>query len=324
MARLPVGSDLRRHPAHHISGGWQKIRAAREASLKMLEMTAGRVATMAQTYLGVRHGPMCFIDSKTLVVCFRSADPVIQRYEEDLIRELYAKRLGARAVFCGAGDLATGLSNSRDLAFLTRSPGTASEDELAILDVVVGQLLGFHRSRIEGFSPDSPSPDCVISRVVGEFQFIVPRRGLVRILIAGELNPDLILRGYRSFPTPGKEVLVKDLELTIGSSSAICAVGLARLGDSVRFLGNVGQDLYGDYCLEILRREGIDASLVNRRPDLKTGLTVSVTCPGDRALITYPGAIASLTAQDVPRRRFPDALTFMSRRITCRISCEAG
>jgi len=126
----------------------------------------------------------------------------------------------------------------------------------------------------------------------------------VRILIAGELNPDLILRGYQSFPTPGKEILVQDLELTIGSSSAICAVGLARLGDSVRFVGNVGQDLYGDYCLEILRREGIDASLVNRRADLKTGLTVSVTCPGDRALITYQGAIASLTAQDVPPEAF--------------------
>ena len=126
----------------------------------------------------------------------------------------------------------------------------------------------------------------------------------MRILIAGELNPDLILRGYKSFPTPGKEVLVKDLELTIGSSSAICAVGLARLGDSVRFVGNVGQDLYGDYCLDILRREGIDASLVKRRADLKTGLTVSVTCPGDRALITYQGAIASLTAQDIPREAF--------------------
>lgn len=122
----------------------------------------------------------------------------------------------------------------------------------------------------------------------------------MRTLIAGELNPDLILRGYQFFPTPGKEVLVKDLELTLGSSSAICAVGLARLGNSVRFAGNVGQDLYGDYCMQILEREGIDTSLMRRRADLKTGITVSVTSPGDRALITYPGAIASLTAQDLP------------------------
>ena len=132
----------------------------------------------------------------------------------------------------------------------------------------------------------------------------------MRILIAGELNPDLILRGYQFFPTPGKEILVKDLELTLGSSSAICAVGLARLGNPVRFAGNVGQDLYGDYCLGILQREGIDTSLMKRRADLKTGITVSVTSPGDRALITYPGAIASLTAQDLPPEVFSSCCHF--------------
>jgi sugar/nucleoside kinase (ribokinase family) len=122
----------------------------------------------------------------------------------------------------------------------------------------------------------------------------------MKILIAGELNPDLILHDYQFFPQPGKEVLVKDLELTLGSSSAICAVGLARLGNPVVFVGNIGTDLYSDFCVDILKREGIDVSLVHRRPDLKTGITVSITSPQDRALITYPGAIASLTPEDVP------------------------
>jgi len=59
----------------------------------------------------------------------------------------------------------------------------------------------------------------------------------MKILIAGELDPDLIPRNYQMFPRPGKEVLVEDLLLTLGSSSAICAVGLARLGDRVTFAG---------------------------------------------------------------------------------------
>src|SRR5215813_12983493 len=122
----------------------------------------------------------------------------------------------------------------------------------------------------------------------------------MKILIAGELNPDLILRDYQFVPQPGKEVMVKDLELTLGSSSAICGVGLARLGNPVMFVANVGADVYGDFCVGVLEREGIDVSLVRRRPDLKTGITVSVTHPQDRALITYPGAISSLTAEDVP------------------------
>jgi sugar/nucleoside kinase (ribokinase family) len=126
----------------------------------------------------------------------------------------------------------------------------------------------------------------------------------MKILIAGELNPDLILSDYQFFPEPGTEVLVKDLEMTLGSSSAICAVGLARLGNPVTFVANVGADPYGDFCVQMLEREGIDISLVRRRTDLKTGLTVSVTSSQDRALITYPGAIASLTAKDVPVAAF--------------------
>lgn len=64
----------------------------------------------------------------------------------------------------------------------------------------------------------------------------------MKILIAGELNPDLILRNYQTFR---REVLVEDLDLTLGSSSAICAVGLPKLGDSVTFAATVGADPYG-------------------------------------------------------------------------------
>jgi sugar/nucleoside kinase (ribokinase family) len=122
----------------------------------------------------------------------------------------------------------------------------------------------------------------------------------VKLLIAGELNPDLILRNCRIFPELGKEVLVEDLDLTLGSSSAICAVGLARLGDSVTFAATVGADAYGDFCVDALRRAGVDISLVQRRADLKTGVTVSITTARDRALVTYPGAITALRADDLP------------------------
>jgi sugar/nucleoside kinase (ribokinase family) len=124
----------------------------------------------------------------------------------------------------------------------------------------------------------------------------------VKVLVAGELNPDLIMRDCRIFPALGKEVQVDDLELSLGSSSAICAVGLARLGDSVGFASLVGDDFYGEFCVEILRREGIDVSQVLRRADLKTGITVSITAHSDRALVTYPGAISALAGEDLPDR----------------------
>ena len=112
-----------------------------------------------------------------------------------------------------------------------------------------------------------------------------------RILIVGELNPDLILSNYSSFPEAGKEVLVEDCTLTLGSASAICAMALARLGDQVGFVSRVGCDPYGDFCAGILDRAGVDVSGVERDPAVKTGITVSISSSRDRALITYLGAI---------------------------------
>jgi sugar/nucleoside kinase (ribokinase family) len=119
--------------------------------------------------------------------------------------------------------------------------------------------------------------------------------GAKRVLVAGELNVDLILQGYQSFPAPGKEVLVDDFVMTLGSASAICAMGLARLGTPVAFLGVVGADPWGAYCLETMRAAGIDVSRVVVDPAVKTGVTVSLTSAGrDRALVSYLGSIAAL------------------------------
>ena len=84
--------------------------------------------------------------------------------------------------------------------------------------------------------------------------------GVKRVLVAGELNVDLILQGYTAFPVPGKEVLIDDFVMTLGSASAICAMGLARLGAPVAFLSVVGDDPWGAYCVDVMRAAGIDVS----------------------------------------------------------------
>ncbi len=142
-------------------GSHTRFGAAREASLKMLEMTAGRVTTIAETYLGLRHGPMSYVHENTLLVCFLSSDPLVRAYELDLIRELDRKGLGC-------GKLLVGESIDDELI---RKQDTfipiASDDP--VLNVVVAQLLAFFRCRREGLQPDSPSRDGVISRVVETF-----------------------------------------------------------------------------------------------------------------------------------------------------------
>jgi sugar/nucleoside kinase (ribokinase family) len=121
-----------------------------------------------------------------------------------------------------------------------------------------------------------------------------------KALFAGEINVDLVLQGYSEFPVPGKEVLVEDFAMVLGSASAIMAMGLARLGTPVAFVGKVGDDVWGRYCLDDMASRGIDISRVIRGGGLKTGITVSITHPLDRALVTYLGAISALTGADLP------------------------
>jgi sugar/nucleoside kinase (ribokinase family) len=126
------------------------------------------------------------------------------------------------------------------------------------------------------------------------------------VLVVGEVNPDLVLHG-EAFPTPGKEVLVDDFVMTLGSASAICAMGLARLGDTVAFVGKVGADPWGEYCLDAMRAAGIDVTGILRDPALKTGVTISITSSRDRALVSFIGAIGALRAADVPDQAFAGA-----------------
>jgi len=120
-----------------------------------------------------------------------------------------------------------------------------------------------------------------------------------RILVVGEINVDLIFRDCRAFPQPGREVLAEDFLLTPGSSSMICAMGLARLGNPVAFVGKVGGDHWGDYCRTALRDAGIDTNGIQRDTALRTGVTASLSTAQDRALVTFAGAIEALHAEDV-------------------------
>jgi D-galactosamine 6-phosphate deaminase/isomerase len=148
-------------------GSGARLGAARESALKMLEMSDGRVHTSAETYLGLRHGPMCAVHEDTLVVCYLSSDPVTRGYELDLIRELNRKQLGMRLLV--GEDVPDEILRDTDARL--ECPGLAAigDDLAAITDVVVGQLLALFRCLGLGLKPDAPSSDNVINRVVEDF-----------------------------------------------------------------------------------------------------------------------------------------------------------
>ncbi len=127
----------------------------------------------------------------------------------------------------------------------------------------------------------------------------VDRRDAARVLVVGDLNPDLVLRGD-VVPRFGQaEQLLEQATLLIGGSAGITAHGFARLGRPVSLVAAVGSDVFGRQVCADLTAAGVDVEPVLHRGDQPTGLTVVLSRNDDRAILTLPGAIGSLTADEV-------------------------
>jgi tagatose-6-phosphate ketose/aldose isomerase len=111
---------------------------------------------------------MSALHDDTVIVAFLAPDPRVRAYELDVLRELARKGLGAARVLVGEG-LPADLVRAGDVAVSPRGLKALAEDEAAVIDVLVGQLLAFFRCLHLGAKPDAPSPAGVIQRVVEEF-----------------------------------------------------------------------------------------------------------------------------------------------------------
>ena len=139
-----------------------------ESALKVLELSAGRVVTFSESFLGVRHGPLSAIDDETLVVGFVSVDARRRAYELDLLEEVRDKKLAKNILLITPQ---VGQEDEKRLAkigIILPIGISAADCYRPPVDVFIGQLLGLFSSIRSGLKPDAPSPRGVISRVVSK------------------------------------------------------------------------------------------------------------------------------------------------------------
>lgn len=138
-----------------------------EGALKMLELTDGQVVTLHESSLGFRHGPKSILTDQSLVVLFVSQDEYTRQYDLDILRELAKADTGMKLV---------ALTEKEDPEIDDLADWTISvndEDEaigndfyLALLYIIFAQALALKKSIQLGITPDNPSPDGAINRVV--------------------------------------------------------------------------------------------------------------------------------------------------------------
>jgi D-galactosamine 6-phosphate deaminase/isomerase len=136
---------------------------AREAALKMLELTDGRVIALADTPLGFRHGPKTILNGSTLVVVLLSNDAHARRYELDLLAELRRDAVAGRVI--ALAGRAPGTPHP-DNVLMAGDAASLSDLELCLPYAVFAQALAMLRALSLGVSPDSPNAAGTVNRVV--------------------------------------------------------------------------------------------------------------------------------------------------------------
>ena len=145
----------------------------------------------------------------------------------------------------------------------------------------------------------------------------------IDIVIAGEINLDLILYGLPEQMPTERELLASGFAITLGSSSAILAHNLAALGSSVGFVTKVGDDAFGSLALERLREPGVDLTRVVH--GAASGVTFILPHGPHRHILTYPGTISELRFEDLDldylssARHFHMSSLFLQRELLPRV-----
>jgi sugar/nucleoside kinase (ribokinase family) len=101
-------------------------------------------------------------------------------------------------------------------------------------------------------------------------------------------------------PGAGELVTADQLMLNIGGCASNAAMDLARLGVRSAVCGKVGNDVFGRFVAETLRREGIDCRALAIDPVYPTSQTLIVNVRGeDRRFIHSFGANRALSVSDL-------------------------
>jgi sugar/nucleoside kinase (ribokinase family) len=95
------------------------------------------------------------------------------------------------------------------------------------------------------------------------------------------LVADLFVPPLPRLPEAGELLHVDDFLLSVGGCAANTAVDLARLGGSATVFGKVGQDLFGDFVVQELARQGAETDGITRSARQPTSRTMILPVAGE-------------------------------------------
>lgn len=134
-----------------------------EAQLKLLELTAGKIATGYDSPMGFRHGPKSFINENTLIFVFVSNNEYTRKYDLDVLEEINGDKIAK--LTC-----AISVENENNFSGTTfgfkKEYNKLPDVYLAFPYILFAQIISLFVSVKVGNKPDTPSPTGTVNRVV--------------------------------------------------------------------------------------------------------------------------------------------------------------
>ncbi|RYL95904.1 SIS domain-containing protein [Sporolactobacillus sp. THM7-4] len=139
----------------------------REAALKCLELNSGRMDTYYDSSMGFRHGPKSLQTNDTLIILFGSSEDYTKAYDRDMAKEIADEPLSSKLVILCADDEMQRYPFADQLVPFSCETGYLDNDLFrSMIYILFAQMFALHHSLLSGITPDNPSPDGKVNRVV--------------------------------------------------------------------------------------------------------------------------------------------------------------
>ncbi len=121
--------------------------------------------------------------------------------------------------------------------------------------------------------------------------------GLVTV---GVVCADVMVKPVDKFPAKGTLSLVPQLEMHLGGLAGVTAAVFSKLGGKAAFIGQLGEDRFGDFILSALTSANVNVQGVRRTKDYHSSASVVlINSNGERTFLHHVGTNASVSEEDL-------------------------
>lgn len=131
------------------------------------------------------------------------------------------------------------------------------------------------------------------------------------VTVVGDVNIDLLLSPIKSYPKKDLQEKIPWLKVEVGGGAAHVALALSRLGVKTKLFGLVGEDPFGNFVLEKMKKFGVECRL--KAVEKETGVSIGINFEdGSRTLLTYRGTNSLFSIDDFDLSEIKGKILFIS------------